>query len=98
MRNKVGAAVVSVRRSGDITAYDQINHYMGLTEMVIATSFYWSTVHGNRRGESAQDTEGMATMRTLGRKMAWLLKLIEAGKDTIPLPEDEKHVYMSFIR
>ena len=46
----------------------------------IATSRYWNMVHGNTPEEVKQDEEGLQTMRYLGRNMAWLLKLKEAGE------------------
>jgi multimeric flavodoxin WrbA len=56
-------------------------------------------VHGNTPEEVLQDLEGLQTMRTLGRNMAWLLKSIEAGKNAgIPLPAKEDRVRTNFIR
>jgi SH3-like domain-containing protein len=56
-------------------------------------------VHGNTPQEVLQDFEGLQTMRTLGRNMAWLLQSIESGKNAgIPLPEKEDRVWTNFIR
>jgi multimeric flavodoxin WrbA len=56
-------------------------------------------VHGNTPEEVLQDLEGLQTMRTLGRNMAWLLKSIEAGKKVgVALPENEERVWTNFIR
>lgn len=87
---KPGAAVVSCRRGGATSAFDQINKYFTITQMPIVSSIYWNLVHGMTSEEVAKDAEGMATMRTLGRNMAWLLKSIEAGKEAgITRPEKD---------
>jgi len=97
--NKPGAAVVSCRRGGASAAFDQINKYFTINNMPIVSSQYWNQVHGNTPEEVKQDLEGMQTMRTLGRNMAWLLKCIEAGKNAgIPLPEQEPRLRTNFIR
>jgi multimeric flavodoxin WrbA len=75
LRHKVGAAVVAVRRSGGVTTFDQLNHYLHYAQMLVPTSNYWSVIHGRAPGEVGQDEEGKQTMRLLGRNMAWLLKL-----------------------
>lgn len=97
-RNKVGAALVAVRRSGGSASLDQLNHYLTYSEMVVASSNYWNIIHGTRPGEAVQDEEGTQTMRILGRNMAWILKLIENGKDIVAKPEMERKVFMNFIR
>jgi len=96
---KPGAAVVSCRRGGASAAFDQINKYFTINNMAVVSSQYWNQVHGNTPEEVKQDLEGMQTMRTLGRNMAWLLKCIEAGKKSgIPLPEREPKINTNFIR
>jgi len=97
-RHKVGAAVVAVRRSGGVTTFDQMNHYLLYSEMLIPTANYWNVIHGAKPGEAAEDTEGVQIMRVLGKNMAWLMKLVEHGKATIPPPERENKIYMNFIR
>lgn len=98
-RNKPGAAVVSCRRGGASAALDQLNKYFTISCMPIVASQYWNMVHGNTPGEVKQDLEGMHTMRTLGRNMAWLLKCIEAGKAAgVPLPQEEPKPWTNFIR
>lgn len=96
---KPGASVVSCRRGGATAAFDQLNKYFTISNMPIVSSQYWNMVHGNTPDEVKKDLEGMQTMRTLGRNMAWLLKSIEAGKKAgIPLPEKEPRVATNFIR
>ena len=74
---KVGAAVVAVRRAGAIHVFDSLNHFFFISEMVVPGSSYWNIGVGREAGEVAKDEEGMETMRTLGRNMAWLLKKIK---------------------
>ncbi len=100
MAGKVGAAIVSCRRGGATAAFDQLNKYFGISNMVVATSQYWNQVHGNNADEVVQDGEGMQTMRSLGENVAWLLRLIECGrKNGVKPPEyDEAKVRTNFIR
>ena len=66
-RRKVGAAVVAVRRAGAIHAFDALNHFFLITEMIIPGSSYWNIGIGRERGEVEKDEEGIRTMKTLGR-------------------------------
>jgi len=97
-RQKVAAAVVSVRRTGGSATFDSLNHYLNYSEMIIATSNYWNVIHGRSAGEVTQDGEGRQIMRVLGKNMAWLLKMKEATADTIESPKSEKKEYTHFIR
>ena len=93
---KVGAAVVSCRRGGNTATFDMLNKYFSISGMAIATSQYWNMVHGNTAEEVLQDLEGMQTMRTLGRNMAFLMKSIALGKEQFGLPEREKVLRTNF--
>ncbi len=75
-RRKLGAAVVAARRAGAIHAFDSINHFFQIGEMIIVGSSYWNIGHGRQKGEVSGDEEGLGTMKTLGENMAWLLKKI----------------------
>jgi multimeric flavodoxin WrbA len=97
LRHKVGAAVVAVRRSGGLTAFEQLNNFLCYSEMLLPTSNYWNVIHGTRPGEVTQDEEGVQIMRVLGRNMAWLMKLVENGHGTVTEPEREAKIYMNFI-
>ena len=97
--NKPGASIVSCRRGGATATFDQLNKYFAISNMPVVPSQYWNMVHGNTPEEVKQDLEGMQTMRTLGRNMAWLLKSIQAGKEAgISLPKKETRVATNFIR
>ena len=95
---KVGAAVVSCRRGGNTATFDMLNKYFTMNGMPIASSQYWNMVHGGTPEEVLQDAEGMQTMRTLGRNMAFLMKSIQMGKDEMGLPEKEPAIFTSFHR
>ena len=96
---KPGAAVVSCRRGGAASAFDQLNKYFTINSMPVVSSQYWNQVHGNTPDEVRQDAEGLQTMRTLGSNMAWLLKCIQAGAAAgITFPEREPAMKTNFIR
>ena len=78
LRRKAGAAVVAVRRAGAICAFDTLNHFFTIAEMVVPGSSYWNVAYGLEKGEVSGDEEGMATMRRLGENMAWLLGKLKA--------------------
>jgi len=94
LKGKVGAAVVSCRRGGASASFDRLNKYFSITQMPIATSQYWNSVHGNKPEEVRQDLEGLQTMRTLADNIAWLLKNIANTKRF----EEETLVRTNFIR
>ncbi len=77
-RRKLGASVVAVRRAGGIHAFDTMNHFFLIEQMIVVGSSYWNIGIGRDKGEVADDEEGMATMKQLGENMAWLLKKIKA--------------------
>lgn len=73
---KVGAAVVAVRRAGAIHAFNSLNYFFTINGMIVPGSSYWNIGIGRQPGEVNNDNEGVQTMKTLGRNMAWLLKKI----------------------
>lgn len=77
-KRKIGASVVAVRRAGGIHAFDTMNHFFLISQMIIVGSSYWNIGIGREKGEVAEDLEGMETMKQLGDNMAWLLKKIKA--------------------
>lgn len=95
---KVGASVAVARRGGLSATYDELNKYFGISGMPIASSQYWNGVHGSEPGEVQNDAEGMQTMRTLARNMAFLMKSIALGRETYGLPKQEDWIPTNFIR
>ena len=97
-RHKVGAAVAAVRRSGGISTVDSLNHYINYSEMIMPSSNYWNVAHGLNPGEMEQDAEGKQIMEVLGRNMAWIMRVIEKGKEQLPAPESVAKTVTNFIR
>ena len=95
---KVGASVAVARRGGCSSTFDELNKFFTISGMPVASSQYWNSVHGGAPGEAAQDAEGLQTMRTLARNMAFLMKSIQLGKEAFGLPEVEPHAWTNFIR
>lgn len=96
---KPAAVVVSARRAGTTATFDQLNKYFGLLQMPVISSQYWNLVHGMTPDEVRQDMEGMQTMHTLARNMAYHLKCREAAqKAGVPLPKRESIIFTNFIR
>lgn len=94
---KVGAAVISSRRAGSTSAFDEINKYFTICSMPIVSSTYWNEVHGYTAEDVEHDLEGLQTMRNLGTNMAYLIKAIDAAKRTAPVPAQERKVFTSFM-
>lgn len=91
---KVGATVVSSRRAGSTSVFDEINKYFTISSMPIVSSTYWNEVHGFTAEDVEKDLEGLQTMRNLGRNMAFLIKAINASKSEIPA--QERGVFTNF--
>ncbi len=95
---KVGAAVVAERRGGLSSTFDELNKFFTISGMPVASGQYWNSVHGGKPGDAAEDAEGLQSMRTLARNMAFLMKSIALGKKEYGLPEKEPRVATNFIR
>lgn len=92
---KPAAAVAVCRRAGAAAAIDRINKYFTALNMPVVSSQYWNLAYGRDHGEVLDDPEGLQTMRTLGRNMAWLLKKISTDPT---LPPQENRIFTNFIR
>ena len=90
------ASVAICRRGGASAAFQCLNLPFQMLNCTIVGSQYWNIAYGREPGEAAQDTEGMQTMRTLARNLAWLLKGIATG--AAPRPKPEAWQPMHFIR
>ena len=95
---KVGASVVVARRGGLSATFDELNKYFLISNMPVASSQYWNSVHGREPGQAAQDAEGLQTMRVLARNMAFLMKGIALAKEKYGMPEKEEWQPTHFIR
>jgi multimeric flavodoxin WrbA len=98
LKGKAAAAVVSLRRTGGINTLHQLNNYLNLSQAVITPSVYWEVIHGNNGEEVLEDREGLQILELSARNMAWLLKTLALGKDTIPPPPAVKRKRTNFIR
>ena len=95
---KVGASVVSARRSGCTATFDELNKFFTLSNMPVASSQYWNNIYGWEPGEGRVDDEGRQVMRVLARNMVFLMKSIALGKKEVGLPEEENRVWTNFTR
>ena len=94
---KPGATVAVCRRGGATAAFQCLNMPFQMLDCVLVGSQYWNIAYGCEPGETAQDEEGLQTMRTLARNLAWLLKnLHRDGADARPAREPWQR--MNFIR
>ena len=99
LSGKIAAAVVSCRRGGSTAAFERLNMYFQMSNMVVATSQYWNQIHGFSAEDAKKDVEGLQTMRTLAQNISWLVKNIESGKNAgIEPPKYEPITLMHFIR
>ncbi|MDR0685830.1 MAG: flavodoxin family protein [Spirochaetaceae bacterium] len=98
LTRKAGAVVATVRRTGGIGVFHQLSNYLTLAGVIITPTVYWNVLHGNNANEAGEDAEGLYTLRTVGRNMAWLLKTLELGSKNIPLPQEEPRIRTNFIR
>ncbi|MCF0243301.1 MAG: flavodoxin family protein [Bacteroidaceae bacterium] len=91
---KPAAAVAVCRRGGASATFDRLNKYFTIMNMPVVSSQYWNSVHGRNIGEAEQDAEGLQTMRTLARNMAWMIKNLKGTE----MPEKEELIKTHFIR
>ena len=95
---KVGASVVVARRGGLSATFDELNKYFTISNMPVASSQHWNSVHGLTPGQATEDGEGLQVMRVLARNMSFLMKSIALGKDAYGLPQTEERISTHFIR
>lgn len=96
LKFKPAASVAVCRRGGASATFDRLNKYFTILNMPVVSSQYWNMVYGQTPGQAALDEEGMQTMRTLGRNMAWMMKKLNVAEDGHP--ELEQPVWTNFIR
>ncbi len=96
LQYKPAASVVVCRRGGATAAFDRLNKYFTMTNMPLVSSQYWNIAYGQTPGQVELDAEGMQTMRTLGRNMAWMIKRLNVSEEGHP--KDEQRVWTNFIK
>ena len=77
---KPAASIVSCRRGGAATAFDDLNKYFTITNMIIVGSQYWNQIHGNTKEEAKEDKVVLQKMRTLENNIYCILKSIDCVK------------------
>ena len=95
--HKPAAGIAVCRRGGATAALQSLTMMFQLQHMPMVTSQYWNIVYGREEGQAALDTEGMQTMRALGRNMAFLLNHIHSA-EPVQYPQGEAWEPMHFIR
>ena len=95
---KVGASVVSLRRGGASAAFDGLNHYLLMSNMIVPASSYWNMVHGFQPGKAVSDGEGLQILENLAQNIIWILRMQDATQDTIPRPTRPQRILTNFIR
>lgn len=98
MRHKVAASIAVPRRSGGMPAFDQMNYYFLISEMLVVSSYYWNVIHGGSPGEVLEDLEGMSVLKNLARNMSWVIKMKEETKEKLPSPTAYPREWTNFIR
>lgn len=93
---KVGAAIVSARRSGATASLDVLNKYFINRNMMLAGSTNWNIVHGFTAEDVEKDMEGLQIIRNLARNMAFMVKAFADARDKYGLPEEELQYFTSF--
>jgi multimeric flavodoxin WrbA len=95
---KVGASIVSCRRTGNSAVFEQMNQFFGINGMPTVPSTYWNDVHGYHKEDVLADEEGVETIRNMARNMAFLMQCIQDGKKAHGVPETPHQHFTNFIR
>lgn len=93
---KIGAAVVSSRRAGSTSAFDEINKYFTISAMPVVSSTYWNEVHGFTAEDVESDLEGLQTMRNLATNLIFMLRAFDTAKKEKGIPTQERGVFTNF--
>ncbi len=98
-QHKPAASIVVARRGGTTAAYDVMNKYFGISNMLAVGSTYWNNFHAGKPDDVPGDAEGVQTLENLARNMSWLMKCLKAGREAgIPLPEIRRESTTNFVR
>jgi len=82
LRNKVGGPIVVARRAGKNFTFAQLLFFFMIQEMIVPGSSYWNVAFGRSKGDVLKDEEGINTIKTFGKKIAWLLKRLKTDEST----------------
>jgi len=99
LRMKVGASFSVARRAGATSSVDVLNKYFTISGMPIASGDYWNNAYGAKKGEIKNDLEGLRNARVVARRMIFLMKAINDGKEKYGnLLNDEEREWTNFIK
>jgi multimeric flavodoxin WrbA len=70
-KNKVGASLSCFRRSGGMHTIETMNHFFFSNELIIAGR---AMGVAREKGEVEKDEEGVQVAKSLGQKIAWMVK------------------------
>lgn len=72
-KDKIGASLAAVRRSGGVSSINTMNNFFLSVQMIIVGR---GIAFGRAIGEVEKDDEGIGLAKLLGQRMAWLLKKV----------------------
>lgn len=76
LSRKIGAAVTVARRAGMMPAFQSINNFFFINDMIVPGSQYWNVAVGKGPGEVQNDAEGYKIVTRLAENIIWLHKKI----------------------
>ena len=98
-RFKVGAAFAVARRGGTVASFDVLNKYFTISGIPVVSGDYWNNGFGRLEGEINEDKEGLRNARIVAKRMVFLIKSIQDGKEKYKeLLSDEPRVFTHFIK
>lgn len=95
---KVGASIVSCRRTGNSAVFEAMNQFFGINGMPTVPSTYWNDVHGYTKEDVYADEEGVETIRNMARNMIFMMKSLQDGAKTYGIPDIRHEHFTNFIR
>ncbi len=99
LRMKVGVSFSVARRAGATSSVDVLNKYFTISGMPIASGDYWNNAFGAKKGEVLSDEEGLRNARVVAKRMIFLMKSINDGKEKYDnLLIDEERKWTNFIK
>ena len=99
LRMKVGTSFSVARRAGATSSVDVLNKYFTISGMPIASGDYWNNAFGAKKGEVLSDEEGLRNVRVVAKRMIFLMKSINDGKEKYGnLLIDEERKWTNFIK
>ncbi|MDR1347565.1 MAG: flavodoxin family protein [Prevotellaceae bacterium] len=67
--HKVGATIVTTRRTGASMTFEGLNQYFTINQMPVASSTYWNNIRGLTIDDLQQDGEGIRTLQNLAKNI-----------------------------